>query len=42
MDHHYGIFEDALSNGPYFSDNDLSVVDIFTWMLSQWRTGGLA
>ncbi len=42
MDQHFGIFEDALGNGPYFFDNDLSVVDIFMWMLSQWPGGGVA
>ncbi len=42
MDQHFGIFEDALGNGPYFFDNDLSVIDIYMWMLSQWPGGGMA
>jgi len=36
MDRHFSIFEEALGNGPYFFDNDLSMLDIYVWMLSQW------
>ncbi len=36
MDRHFGIFEEALGNGPYFFGDDLSMLDIYVWMLSQW------
>ncbi len=36
IDRHFSIFEEALGNGPYFFDNDLSMLDIYVWMLSQW------
>ncbi len=37
VDRHSSIFEEALGNGPYFFDNDLSMLDIYVWMLSQWQ-----
>ncbi len=42
MDRHFGIFEEALGNGPYFFGGDLSMLDIYTWMLAQWPGGGMA
>ena len=34
------LIEEALGNGPYFFDNDLSMLDIYVWMLAQWPGGG--
>ncbi len=39
MDRHFGIFEEALGNGPYFFGDDLSMLDIYVWMLAQWPGG---
>lgn len=36
------LIEEALGNGPYFFDNDLSMLDIYVWMLAQWPGGGAA
>ncbi len=37
VDRHYSIFEEALGDGPYFFGDDLSMLDIYVWMLSQWQ-----
>ncbi len=37
VDRHYSIFEEVLDNGPYFFGDDLSMLDIYVWMLSQWQ-----
>ena len=42
MDRHFGIFEEALGNGPYFFGDDLSMLDIYVWMLAQWPGGSKA
>jgi glutathione S-transferase len=33
---HYEIFETALVNGPYFLDDNFTILDIYVWMLAQW------
>ena len=33
---HYEIFETALGDGPYFLDNNFTILDIYVWMLAQW------
>jgi GST-like protein len=33
---HYSIFEQQLENAPYFLGAQLSVLDIYVWMLVQW------
>ena len=40
MDRHLGIFEEALGDGPYFLGDDLSMLDIYVWMLAHWPGGG--
>ncbi len=40
MDQHFGIFEEALGDGPYFFDNDFCVLDIYAWMLAHWPGNG--
>ncbi len=42
MDRHFSIFEAALGNGPYFFGDDLSMLDIYVWMLAQWPGGSKA
>ena len=42
MDRHFSIFEEALGNGPYFFGDDLSMLDIYVWMLAHWPGGGAA
>ena len=42
MDRHLGIFEEALGDGPYFLGDDLSMLDIYVWMLAHWPGGGAA
>jgi len=42
MDRHFSIFEEALGNGPFFFGNDLSMLDIYVWMLAHWPGGGAA
>jgi len=37
VDRHYNIFEEALGSGPFFFGDDLSVLDIYVWMLSNWQ-----
>ncbi len=36
VERHYAIFEEVLGDGPYFFGNQLSVLDIYVWMLAQW------
>ena len=36
------LIEGALGNGPYFFGDDLSMLDIYVWMLAQWPGGGAA
>ncbi len=33
---HYQIFETALGDGPYFLDDNFTILDIYVWMLAQW------
>ncbi|MEM8624508.1 MAG: glutathione S-transferase family protein [Pseudomonadota bacterium] len=33
---HYGLFEEALGDGPYFLGMKVSVLDLYVWMLSFW------
>ncbi len=37
VDRHFSIFEDALGDGPYFLGDDMSMLDIYVWMLSQFQ-----
>ena len=37
VNRHYSIFEEALGGGPCFFGDDLSVLDIYVWMLSNWQ-----
>jgi GST-like protein len=37
VDGHYSIFEEALGDGPCFFGDDLTVLDIYIWMLSNWQ-----
>ena len=36
-DRHYSIFEEALGDGPCFFGDDLTVLDIYIWMFSNWQ-----
>lgn len=36
VERHYRIFEDAIADGPFFFGTDLTVLDIYVWMLAQW------
>lgn len=33
---HYGIFEGAMGNGPYFLSERFTILDIYIWMIVQW------
>lgn len=33
---HYEIFESVLGSGPYFLNEDFTMLDIYVWMLAQW------
>jgi glutathione S-transferase len=33
---HYTIFEGAMSDGPYYLDDQLSILDLYIWMLVQY------
>jgi glutathione S-transferase len=36
VNRHYALFEPQLVRGPYFFGDELTVLDIYVWMLSQW------
>jgi glutathione S-transferase len=36
VERHYRIFEAAIVDGPFFLGDNLSVLDIYVWMLAQW------
>lgn len=37
VDWHHGIFESALGCGPFFFGDNLTMLDIYVWMFSQWH-----
>ena len=37
VDRHYSMFEDVLGDEAYMFGNDLSMLDIYVWLLSQWH-----
>jgi len=37
LDRHFGVLNDALSDGPYLLGETFSAVDIYLWMLVQWH-----
>ena len=39
MDRHFRMFEEVLGNEPYMNGDDLSMLDIYVWLLSQWHDG---
>jgi glutathione S-transferase len=36
VNRHYQIFETVLGDGPYFLDDNFTILDIYVWMLAQW------
>jgi glutathione S-transferase len=36
VNRHYEIFETVLGDGPYFLNNNFTILDIYVWMLAQW------
>ncbi len=36
VERHYSLFEGQLERSPYFFGEQLSVLDIYVWMLAQW------
>jgi glutathione S-transferase len=36
VDRHYKLYDQALGGGPYLFGQQLSMADIYVWMLSQW------
>ena len=37
VDRHYSMFENVLGDEAYMFGNDLSMLDIYVWLLSQWH-----
>ncbi len=37
VNHRYDLFEPELGHGPYFLDDHFTILDIYIWVLVQWR-----
>lgn len=39
---HFGLFEAEFGAGPYYNGDNLTMIDLYVWMLAQWAGAALA